>query len=141
MSVNGTKRHLAATQHSVAFGSKADMLPRSSIYDGMQAMTPSNNTSNYQRTRSIDREGIIDECNTQSFRESCSFDTADEVIMRLVLFLLEPQGLGSTLFIEIRPVKEHYIVIDAGSAMSLLAHKINQSAHWLLTSSAHQLAV
>ncbi len=130
-------------QHPVAFGSKADIKTRSqrSIYDGMQAMTPSNNTLNHQRTRSINREGITDECNARSLRQGCSFDTADEVIMRLVLFLLEPQGLAWTLFVEVRPMEEHYIVVDARSAMSLLAHKINQSAHWFLRSSAHQFAV
>ena len=88
-SLCGTKRHLAATQHSVAFGSTADIMPRSSIYDGMQAMTLSNNTLNHQRTRSINREGIIDERNTRSLRPGCSFDTADEVIMRLVLFHID----------------------------------------------------
>ncbi len=106
----------------------------------MQAMTPSNNSLNHQRTRSMNREGIIDECNTRSLRPGCSFDTADEVIMRLVLFLLEPQCLAWTFFIEIGPMEEHYIVIDARSAALLLPHKINQSAHWLLTSSAHQFA-
>ncbi len=91
----------------------------------MQAMTPSNNSLNHQRTRSMNRENIIDECNTRPLRPSCSFDTADEVIMRLVLFLLEPQGLAWTLFIEIGPMEERYIVIDARSAMSLLAHKVH----------------
>ncbi len=100
-------------------------MPCSSSYDGMQAMTPRNTTSNHQRARSINREGIIDECNTRSLRPSCSFDTADEVIMGLVLFLLEPKGLAWTLFIEIGPMEEHYIVIDARSAMSLLAHKVH----------------
>ncbi len=87
----GAKRHLAAAQRSVAFWSKADFKPRSqrSIYDGMQAMTPSNNTSNHQRTRSINRENIIDECNTRSLRPGRSFDTADEVIMWLVLFHID----------------------------------------------------
>ncbi len=64
-------------------------------YDGMQAMAPRNNTSNHQRTRSI-REGMMDECNARSLRPSCSFDTVDKVIMRLVLFLLEPQGMAWT---------------------------------------------
>ena len=104
-------------------------------------MTLSNNTLNHQRTRSINRENIIDECNTRSLRPGCSFDTADEVIMRLVLFLLEPQGLAWTFFIEIGPMEEHYIIIDACSTTLLLAHKINQSAHWLLTLSARQFAV
>ena len=49
----GTKRHLAATQHSVAFGSTADIMPSQPIYDGMQAMTPSNTTLDHQRIRSI----------------------------------------------------------------------------------------
>ncbi len=101
-------------------------MPRSqTIYDGMQAMTPINNTLHHQGTRSISREGITDECNTRSLRPGCSFDTADEVIMRLVLFLMKPQGLAWTLFIEIGPMEEHYIVIDACSAMPLLAHKVH----------------
>ncbi len=111
-------------QHPVAFWTKADIKPRPSIY-GMQAMTPSNNSLNHQRIRSINRENIIDECNMPSLCPSRSFDTADEVIMRLVLLLLESQGLAWTLLVEIRPVEDHYIVIDARSAMSLLAHKVH----------------
>jgi hypothetical protein len=71
-------------------------------------MMPSNNTLTHQRTRSI-KGHIVDECN---LRPRCIFDAADEVTMRLVLFFMVPQGLAWTLFIEVRPTEEHYIVVD-----------------------------
>jgi hypothetical protein len=67
---------------------------------------------------------IINEHDTRSFRPGCSFDPADEVLMRLVHLLLKPHGVRSTSFVEIRPVEERYIIIDSCSTTFLLAHKV-----------------
>jgi hypothetical protein len=39
--------------------------------------------------------------------------------------LLEPKGVGPTSWVEIRPMEELNVIIDACSATLLLAHNVN----------------